>query len=165
MAYAYLFKYIIIGDTGKRGRPGAGGASAGPGSPFLFPQCWRRRRGGFARWEAAPRPCARPRPGPPPAARPRGPPPSRRSFRGAACGVRRAGRRLSPRGPNLDAAPPAGGYRRPPCLGCGRPAEVSGGMRKKASSLFRFLFFSALMLSSPLSSLVETRGVLVVTAT
>lgn len=59
MAYAYLFKYIIIGDTGEaRGAPGGrargplgagaagagGGAGAGlplpprPAAPF--PQCW-----------------------------------------------------------------------------------------------------------------------------
>lgn len=72
MAYAYLFKYIIIGDTGKRrGRGGearrpresggrAGGAErrAGPGSPLPFPQCWRRRRGGPARRGGSPPPSA-----------------------------------------------------------------------------------------------------------
>lgn len=71
--------------------------------------------------EAAPRPCARPRPGPPPAARPRGPPPSLRRARGSARGIRRAGERLSPRGPRIDAAPACGraSGAAVPCLLCG----------------------------------------------
>lgn len=56
MAYAYLFKYIIIGDTGEKAkgkeplrngeaRPEGQAACATPASAAPFPQCWLRRRG------------------------------------------------------------------------------------------------------------------------
>lgn len=123
MAYAYLFKYIIIGDTGKRGEPGAGGASAGPCSPFPFPQCWRRRRGGCARGGGSP-PL---RPAPPGAS-------ARRSASGpAAVSGALAALPAASGGPGsgchrgaraLTLPPPAGGprglpFRAVPCLPCG----------------------------------------------
>lgn len=158
MAYAYLFKYIIIGDTGKRGEPGAGGASAGPCSPFPFPQCWRRRRGGCARGGGSP-PL---RPAPPEAS-------ARRSASGpAAVSGALAALPAASGGPGsgchrgaraLTLPPPAGGPRGLPCravpsvraaavpapvAGAERPVKVSQrsvGGKRKTSSLFRFTRF------------------------